>query len=43
LEEALAQIQKNEYYKELITHNIPKRIEIAVVFVGKKVFLLPKS
>ncbi len=43
LEEALKQIQKNEYYQELITHNIPKRIEIAVVFVGKKVFLLPKN
>ncbi len=43
LEEALGQIQKNEYYQELIAHNIPKRIEIAVVFVGKKVFLLPKN
>jgi len=43
LEEALKQIQKNEYYQELITHNIPKRIEIAVVFAGKKVFLLPKN
>lgn len=40
LEEALGQIERNEYYKELIVHNIPKRIEIAMVFTGKKVQML---
>ena len=39
LKEALEQIEKSEYYRELIAHNIPKRIEIAMVFVGKKVFV----
>lgn len=43
LDKALSQIQKNEYYKELIAHDIPKRIEIAVVFTGKKVFMKHKN
>lgn len=43
LEDALMQIEKNEYYKELIAHNVPKRIEIAVVFVGKKVFMRARN
>lgn len=43
LQKALNQIEKNEYYKELIAHDIPKRIEIAMVFVGKKVHILPKN
>lgn len=43
LQEALEQIQKNEYYKELIAHNILKRIEVAVVFAGKKVKMLAKN
>ncbi|MFK7907400.1 MAG: AAA family ATPase [Chitinophagales bacterium] len=42
LDEALGQIEKNEYYKELIAHNIHKRIEIAMVFAGKKIYLKPK-
>ncbi len=43
LKEALGQIQKNEYYQELIAHDVPKRIEIAMVFAGKKVYMLPKN
>lgn len=43
LKKALGQIEKNEYYKELIIHNIPKRIEIAMVFVGKKVYIKSKN
>lgn len=43
LDDALGQIEKNEYYKELIAQNVPKRIEIAVVFVGKKVFMKHKN
>lgn len=43
LEEALEQIEKNEYYKELIVQGIPKRIEIAMVFAGKKVYMRPKQ
>ena len=39
LDEALNQIEKNEYYRELIAHQIEKRIEIAIVFVGKRLFL----
>lgn len=42
LEEALGQIEKNEYYQELIAHDIPKRIEIAMVFAGKKVYMQSK-
>jgi len=43
LDKALDQIEKNEYYKEFIAHQIPKRIEIAVVFTGKKVFMKAKN
>ena len=43
LKKALGQIEKNEYYKELLAHAIPKRIEIAMVFVGKKVYMSSKN
>jgi len=43
LDKALNQIERNEYYKEFIAHQIPKRIEIAVVFTGKKVFMKAKN
>lgn len=43
LKKALGQIEKNEYYKELIAHDIPKRIEIAMVFAGKKVHIQAKN
>ena len=43
LDKALEQIKKNEYYKELLAHNIPKRIEIAMVFTGKKVYMKPNN
>ena len=42
LKEALNQIERNEYYKELVAHQIPKRVEIAVVFAGKNVMMLAK-
>lgn len=34
---ALNQITNNKYYKELITHQVTKRIELAMVFAGKEV------
>lgn len=37
--DALKQIQKNKYHKELIAHKINNRIEMAMVFVGKMVYL----
>lgn len=42
LSQALAQIQSNQYYKELIAHDIPKRTELAVVFVGKELYIKSK-
>lgn len=39
LKAALGQIQKNQYYKELEAHEVQKRIEMAMVFVGKEVYL----
>lgn len=39
LVEALEQIETNQYYRELLAHNIKKRIEMAIVFVGKSVFI----
>ena len=42
LKEALGQIEQNEYHKELVAHQIPKRVEIAIVFIGKKVMMLAK-
>ena len=38
LQEALNQVEENEYYKELIDSKIENRIELALVFAGKKVF-----
>ncbi|MGB0931513.1 MAG: AAA family ATPase [Chitinophagales bacterium] len=43
LTEALGQITKNKYYKELIAQNIPKRIEIAMVFAGKEIYVEAKN
>ena len=42
LGDALKQINKNQYYKELIEHQIEKRIEIAMVFVGKEIYIKTK-
>ncbi|MGB0929401.1 MAG: AAA family ATPase, partial [Chitinophagales bacterium] len=42
LEDALKQISKNQYYTELIEHQIEKRIELAVVFAGKELYIKPK-
>lgn len=39
LKAALKQIEKNQYYKELVAHKVSNRIEMAMVFVGKEVFL----
>ncbi|MEM0991881.1 MAG: AAA family ATPase [Bacteroidota bacterium] len=36
---ALAQIQNNQYYSELLAQDIAERLEIAVVFVGKEAYL----
>ena len=43
LTEALHQIVKNKYYKELLVHQVSNRIEIAMVFVGKEVYLKHKN
>ena len=39
LSDALKQITKNKYYKELVAHKVQNRIEMAMVFVGKEVQL----
>ncbi|MCO6487654.1 MAG: AAA family ATPase [Phaeodactylibacter sp.] len=39
LREALGQITNNQYSGELLAHKIDKRIEMAIVFVGKEVFI----
>jgi len=39
LSKALGQITKNKYYEELVAHKVQNRIEMAMVFVGKEVYL----
>jgi len=39
LREALGQITNNRYYKELLDHKVSNRIEMAMVFVGKEVYI----
>ncbi|MCB0562394.1 MAG: AAA family ATPase, partial [Phaeodactylibacter sp.] len=39
LQEALGQITENRYYKELLDHKVENRIEMAIVFVGKEVYV----
>jgi len=39
LREALGQITDNRYYKELLDHKVSNRIEMAMVFVGKEVYI----
>lgn len=39
LREALGQIRGNQYSWELLVHKVDKRIEMAIVFVGKEVFI----
>ena len=39
LVDALQQIRKNKYYKELESHDIQKRVELAMVFAGKEVYM----
>lgn len=40
---ALQQIHDNKYYKELKAHQITNRLELAILFVGKEVFLRGQS
>jgi hypothetical protein len=44
LQEALKQIEKHEYYKELTAHKIPEKniIKVPVVFVGKEAFVVQR-
>jgi hypothetical protein len=39
LKEAKAQIDKNEYYMELIDHKISKIIKLPIVFAGKEPYI----
>lgn len=39
LREALGQITDNQYHKELLAHKVENRIEMAVLFVGKEVYI----
>ncbi|MCO6487102.1 MAG: AAA family ATPase [Phaeodactylibacter sp.] len=39
LREALGQITGNRYYRELLDHKVENRIEMAIVFVGKEVYI----
>lgn len=41
LQDAAKQIKQNKYYKELTAHQIHKRIELPIVFVGKEPFIFP--
>jgi len=43
LADALKQIKKNKYHKELTAHQVPNQIEMAIVFVGKEVYLKVKN
>ena len=38
LQTALSQINENEYYKELIDHQVTNIIKLPIVFVGKEAF-----
>jgi len=40
---ALLQISKHQYYQELLSHGVERRIEMAMVFVGKEVFMKVKE
>ena len=40
LTEALNQIERNKYYKELIAHKIENIIKLPIVFAGKEPFIL---
>ena len=35
---ALSQIEENQYYKELIDHQVMNIIKLPIVFVGKEAF-----
>ncbi|MCB0595357.1 MAG: AAA family ATPase [Lewinellaceae bacterium] len=39
LENALNQIANNQYYKELLAQKVGNRIEMAMIFVGKEVYI----
>lgn len=39
LSAALKQIVKNKYYQELLAHGVHRRVEMAMVFVGKEVYV----
>jgi hypothetical protein len=39
--EAKTQIDKNQYYKELIDHKIPNIIKLPIVFAGKEPYIIP--
>ncbi len=43
LKKASDQIEQNEYYKELLAHNIKNIIKLPVVFAGKEPFVVPVS
>jgi hypothetical protein len=36
----MAQIEDNQYYKELIDHGVTNIIKLPIVFVGKEAFFL---
>ena len=41
INEALSQINENEYFKELIDHHIENIIKLPIIFVGKTPYVLP--
>jgi len=43
LKDALNQIDKNEYYKELIDNKIERIIKLPIVFAGKVPYVVIKS
>ena len=43
LSQALNQIERNKYYKELLAHKIDKIIKLPIVFAGKEPYMIPLS
>jgi hypothetical protein len=43
IDEAKAQIDKNQYYKELVANKIPNIIKLPIVFAGKVPYIVPKK
>ena len=43
INEAMSQIDKNQYYKELVDNKIPNIIKLPIVFAGKVPYIIPQK